>query len=158
MEIITPQIEKDVRAEMARDPRIPFPDEIAVEALLGTVTLRGTVGSFSQRRAAVYAAQRIKGVVDVRDELQVRLLDDDRRADAEIRGKALQTLVSEPALPGEYLDVHVSDGWITLKGVVDHQYQSDIAYEHVAGLDGVTGVTNALKVIEAYITQRSHHV
>jgi osmotically-inducible protein OsmY len=148
MEILSPQIEKAVRAEMAGDPRIPFPAEIAVEALAGTVTLRGTVGSFGQRRAAVDAAQRTKGVVDVYDELQVRLLDDDRRADAEIRGEALQKLVSDPLLPGDYLDVHVRDGWVTVKGDVDHQYQSDAAYEHVAGLRGITGITNAIKVIE----------
>jgi len=149
MKILTPQIEKDVRAELAGDTRIPFPDEIAVEALLGTVTLRGTVGSFSQRRAAVDDARHAKGVVDVYDDLQVRLLDDDRRADAEIRGEALQKLVSDPVLPGDYLDVHVSDGWVTLEGGVDHQYQSDGAYDHVAGLDGITGITNAIKVIEA---------
>ena len=149
MEILSPQIEKDVHAEMAGDPRIPFPDEIAVEALDGTVILRGTVGSFGQRRAAVDDARRTKGVVDVYDELQVRLLDDDRRADAEIRGEGLQKLVSDPVLPGDYLDVHVRDGWVTVKGDVDHQYQSDAAYEHVAGLDGITGITNAIKVIEA---------
>jgi osmotically-inducible protein OsmY len=149
MEILSPQIEKDVRAELAGDRRIPFPDEIAVEAYLDTITLRGTVGSFSERRAAVDDARRTRGVVDVYDELRVRLLNDDRRADAEIRGEALQKLVSDPALPGEYLDVHVSDGWVTLKGVVDHQYQSDDAYEHLAGLDGITGITNALKVTEA---------
>ena len=55
---------------------------------------------------------------------------------------------SDPVLPGDYLDVHVRDGWVTVKGDVDHQYQSDAAYEHVAGLDGITGITNAIKVIE----------
>ena len=148
METVSNQIEADVRAELASDPRLPYVDEIAVDVYGGGVTLRGTVGSFAQQRAAVADARRTRGVIDVYDELQVRLLDDNRREDAEIRGAALQRLVWDPEIPGSYLDVHVADGWVTLKGEVDSQYQSDIAFEHVASLYGVTGVTNDIKVVE----------
>ena len=147
MEILNPHIQQEVRRQLAADPRIPAADEIAVEAFNGAVSLRGTVGSFAQRRAAVDDARKAEGVFDVNDELQVRLLDDDRRADAELRGDALQRLVADPVLPGEYLDVAVHDGWITLKGEVDEQFQSDAAFDHVADLDGVTGVTNEITVI-----------
>ena len=147
MEILNPQIEQDVRRQLVADPRIPAADEIAVEAFNGAVSLRGTVGSFAQRRAAVDDARKAEGVFDVHDELQVRLLNDDRRADAELRGEALQRLVADPVLPGEYLDVVVHDGWITLKGEVDEQFQSDAAFDHVADLGGVTGVTNEITVI-----------
>jgi osmotically-inducible protein OsmY len=78
----------DVRAVLANDPRLPAADEIAVDAFGETVTLRGTVGSFAQQRAAVADARRVSGVADVFDELNVRLLNDDRRDDAEIRGAA----------------------------------------------------------------------
>jgi osmotically-inducible protein OsmY len=148
MDIINDQIRDDVVAQLASDPRLPFADEIAVEAYGGAVTLRGTVGSFSQQRAAVADARRTPGVSDVYDEIQVRLLNDDRRKDAEIRGAALQRLVWDPAIPGEYLDVKVKDGWLTLEGQVDSQYQSDIAFDHVASLRGVTGVTNDIEVVE----------
>jgi len=137
-----------VRASIARDPRLPYPDEIAVDAYGGVVTLRGTVGSFAQQRAAAADARRTVGVDEVYDELQVRLLDDERREDAEIRGAALQRLLWDPELRSDYVDVHVRDGWVTLKGEVDHQYQSDDAFDHVAGLRGVTGVTNKIKVVE----------
>jgi hypothetical protein len=79
------QIEDDGRAEIASDPHIPHPAEIAVEVVDGTATLRGTVGSFAQRHAAVADARRTKGVEYVDDWLQVRLLDRDRREDAERR-------------------------------------------------------------------------
>jgi osmotically-inducible protein OsmY len=148
MDIHNDRIRDDVRAELANDPRIPYVDEIAVEAYGGAVTLRGTVGSFAQQRAAVADARRTRGVFDVLDELQVRLLNDDRRKDAEIRGAALQRLIWDPEIPGDYLDVKVKDGWVTLDGEVDHQYQSDRAFDHVASLYGVTGVTNAVKVVE----------
>ena len=68
--------------------------------------------------------------------------------DAEIRGAALQHLSWDSGIPADYLDVHVEDGWITLKGDVDYQYQSDLAFDDVSRLYGVTGVTNEIKVVE----------
>jgi osmotically-inducible protein OsmY len=149
MTIANDHIESAVRTELQGDPRLPYADEIAVEAHGGAVTLRGTVGSFAQRRAAVADARRTRGVFDVFDEIDVRLLNEDRRKDAEIRGAALQRLTWDPEIPGDYIDVHVEDGWVTLKGEVDHQYQSDNAFNHVASLYGVTGVTNDIEVVEA---------
>jgi osmotically-inducible protein OsmY len=142
------QLEAGVRAELASDPRLPYGDEIAIEVDGGTVIMRGTVGSFAQRRAAVADARRTVGVGEVWDELEVRLLNDDRRKDAEIRGAALQRLIWDSEISGEYLEVKVKDGWITLKGEVDWQHQSDDAFDRVASLHGVTGVTNEIKVIE----------
>jgi osmotically-inducible protein OsmY len=141
-------IESAVRTELQGDPRLPYVDETAVRAYGGAVTLRGTVGSFAQQRAAVADARRTRGVFDVFDELEVRLLNEDRRKDAEIRGAALQRLMWDPQVPGDYIDVGVKDGWVTLKGEVDHQYQSDTAFNQVASLYGVTGVTNDIEVVE----------
>jgi osmotically-inducible protein OsmY len=148
MDLINDRVIEDVRTELASDPRLPYSDEIAVESFGDTVTLRGTVGSFAQLRAAVADARRTRGVVDVYDELEVRILDRDRREDAEIRGAALQRLAWDSEIPGDYLDVHVRDGWVTLKGDVDFQFQSDVAFDDVSGLYGVTGVTNDIKVVE----------
>ena len=143
------QVRRDVRAQLESDERIPYVDEIAVDVHGGEVTLRGTVGSFPQRRAAVADARRTRGVFDVFDDLEVRLLNQDRRGDAEIRGAALQRLLWDPDLPGDYLDVEVRNGWVRLTGEVEYQFQSDAAFSHVASLAGVTGVTNEIKVIQA---------
>ena len=148
MDLINDRVIEDVRTELASDPRLPYSDEIAVESFGDTVTLRGTVGSFAQQRAAVADARRTPGVVDVYNELDVRILDRNRREDAEIRGAALQRLAWDSEIPGDYLDVHVRDGWVTLKGDVDFQFQSDVAFDDVSGLYGVTGVTNDIKVVE----------
>jgi osmotically-inducible protein OsmY len=142
------QITHAVRTALSDDPRLPFDDEIAVETYDGLVTLRGTVGSFAQERAAVADARRQRGVYDVYDELQVRLLDEDRRADAEIRGAALQRLLEDPMLDADYLDVHVKDGWVTLTGHADRQFQSDKAFDHMLSVRSVTGVTNKIEVQE----------
>ena len=140
-------IEDEIRSALQLDPRIPNSDEIAVASQDGTVTLRGTVGSFAQRRAAVKDAKSVDGVYDVDDELQVRLLDEARREDADIRGIALQILMWDIEVPSESVDVKVDEGWITLKGTVTYQFESDAAYEDVASLYGVYGITNEIKVV-----------
>jgi len=139
-------IEDTIRAELDLDPRIPDDDEIALSFDAGGVTLRGTVGSFRQRRAAVDDTRKVSGVYDVYDELEVRLLNDSRREDADIRGIALQILMWDAEVPSEAIDVDVHDGWITLKGDVPFQFQSDDAFDDVAGLLGVVGVTNEIRV------------
>ena len=45
------------------------------------------------------------------------------------------------------------NGWVTLTGDVDVQLQSDIAFDHVAGLPGVTGTTNEIEVGRARQTR-----
>ena len=139
-------IEAAIIAELELDPRIPAPEEIAVLAEYGAVTLRGTVGSFAQRRAAVGDAREVDGVDDVYDELKVRLLDDYAREDAEIRGAALQSLMWDVEIPSDSIDVKVEDGWVTLKGDVSYQFESDAAYDDVASMIGVCGVTNEIRV------------
>jgi hypothetical protein len=64
------EIEANLRATLLANPRLPAPKEIAIAVHNGRVTLRGTVGSFAQRRAAVADAHTIEGVSGVKDELR----------------------------------------------------------------------------------------
>ena len=141
------KIEDDVRGALALDRRLTSPDEVAISSVDGTVVLRGTVGSFSQRYAAVSDARHVEGVYDVDDHLQVRILDADRRTDGDIRGVALEALHRDTEVPEALVDVKVSGGWLTLTGEVSWQDQSNAAYYDVANLQGVTGITNEIKVI-----------
>jgi osmotically-inducible protein OsmY len=140
-------IEDDVREALDSDPRLAHPSEIAVSADGDTVTLRGTVGSFSQRRAAVRDARRLDGVEYVLDHLEVRLLGIGERSDAELRGMALQAIAWDTEAPAELIDVKVTEGWATLTGEVSYQFQSDAAFEDVAKLFGVIGITNEIRVV-----------
>ena len=135
-----------VIARLDLDPRIPESLEIAVSADDGFVTLRGTVESFSQRRAAGQDAKNAAGVDDIDNQLKVSLTGSDRRDDDEIRGAALQNLIWDVEVPADLVDVKVSDGWVTLKGNVSYQFETDAAYEDVASLYGVVGVTNEIIV------------
>jgi osmotically-inducible protein OsmY len=139
--------EDAIRESLNLDPRIPDPEQIAVACEDGTAVLRGTVGSFSQRRAAVSDTRSVEDVYDVDDQLQVRLLNEDRRDDADLRGIALQILMWDTEVPSDVVDVKVNDGWVTLTGDVSYQFESDAAYDDVSGLTGVVGVTNEIRVI-----------
>ena len=140
-------VEDEIRGLLSQDPRLPAADEVAVSATDGAVVLRGTVGSFSQRRAAVSDARKVPGVYDLDDQLEVRLLDDARRGDAEIRGVAFQILHWDTRVPDDMIDVKVNEGWLTLTGTVNYQFESDAAFEDVAALQGVLGITNKIEVI-----------
>ena len=141
------QLEHQVRLALEQNPRISNPKDIAISADYHTVTLRGTVPSFKQRRVAVEAVRNIRGVQYVADELEVALLADNR-ADDELRGVALQTLLWDADVP-QRIDVTVRNGWVTLRGEVRHQFQSDAAFEDVARLEGVGGITNEIRVVTA---------
>jgi osmotically-inducible protein OsmY len=135
-----------VLAGLDLDPRIPDSLEIAVDADGGTVTLRGTVESFRQRRAAADDAYMVEGVYDVDNQLKVSLTGADRREDDEIRGIALQSLIWDVEVPADAVNVKVDDGWVTLTGDVSYQFESNAAYEDVAGLFGIYGVSNEIRV------------
>jgi len=140
-------ITDEIRATLERDDRIPHPAEVAVSERHGTVTLRGSVGTPHQRRAIVTIARAVPGVLAVEDELGVDPRD--RWQDNEVRGAALQALMSKDAVPADRIDVTVSNGWLTLKGEVKHQHETDAAFETVSAVPGVGGITNEIKVITA---------
>jgi osmotically-inducible protein OsmY len=139
-------LEEAVISSLELDPRIPESLEIAVGATDGVVTLRGTIESFGQHRAAVGDARGTLGVYDVIDQLRVSLLGSNVRDDDEIRGAALQILIWDAEVPAESVDVKVQAGWVTLTGRVDYQFQSNAAFEDVASLYGVFGVNNNIRV------------
>jgi osmotically-inducible protein OsmY len=134
------ELAADVSDELFWDPKLDN-SSIAVSASDGKITLRGTVGSLREKREAKKAAQRVFGVISVDNQLQVRLMNDDRRADAELRGDVLQALMLDSLVPAT-VDAKVDDGFVTLTGTADWQYQRDEA-ELVA-----SSIVGALDVID----------
>jgi osmotically-inducible protein OsmY len=132
-----------VSDELFWDPKVDNA-AIAVSADDGKITLRGTVGSLREKREAQKAAKRVFGVTSVDNQLQVRLMDEERREDADLRGDVLQALMLDGLVP-KTVDAKVDDGFITLTGTVDWQYQRDEA-EFVAS--NIVGALDVFDEIE----------
>jgi osmotically-inducible protein OsmY len=137
----------EIRAALERDPRINHATQVAVSEQAGRVTLRGTVRSLHQHRVALEIAKSVQGVDAVTDEL--RIDPRDHTLDDQIRGAALQALMSSDEVPDDRIDVKVADGWLTLTGEVKHQHENTAAFDAVSNVAGVGGVTNRITVITA---------
>src|SRR5262245_39230491 len=93
------ELAADVAAQLTWDQRVDDAG-IAVSVVNGgVVVLRGTVGSLHQKHEATRAAERVRGVRHVNNVLDVRILDDRRRADAELRGDVLRALAVDSSMP-----------------------------------------------------------
>jgi osmotically-inducible protein OsmY len=139
------QIQSDVLAELKWDPRVQ-PNEIGVIVKNGVVTLTGWVDSYTKRWAAEDAAHRVRGVKAVANDIEVRLSNEDKRTDADIAAAAVRALEWDAFISVDTLDVTVSNGWVTLKGEVEWNFQKQDAERVVRRLVGVTGVTNLITV------------
>jgi osmotically-inducible protein OsmY len=140
-------IVEDVRAALASARHLHNPTDVAVSERVGTVMLRGTVRSLHQRRLAIETAKSVRGVHNVVDEITIDPRD--HWDDARLRGAALQALMSNGDVPADTVDVTVADRWLTLKGRVKHQSESNAAFEAVSDLPGVGGITNRIEVVTA---------
>jgi len=122
------------------------PSDIGVSADEGVVTLRGNVRTYDEKHAAERAALSIFGVSGVANDLAVRLPTAFERTDTEIAQAAVIALKWNSVVPLGGISVSVSDGWVTLTGDVQWQYQKDAAAGCVRDLIGVKGVTNTITV------------
>jgi osmotically-inducible protein OsmY len=119
---------------------------IGVAATKCVVTLTGFVDSCTAKLAAERAARRVHGVKAVANDIQVKLPNEDRRTDTDIAAAAINVLKWDAAVPMDRVQVTVSEGWVTLKGEVDWQFQKEAAEREVRNLKGVLGVTNLISV------------
>ena len=116
---------------------------IGVAVRDGVVTLTGHVASYVEKVAAEKAAQRVRGVKAIAEEIEVRYPYDGKRSDDEIARRAVAVLDWNTLIPSA-VKVKVERGWVTLAGAVDWQYQREAAESAVRKLDGVVGVTNTI--------------
>jgi osmotically-inducible protein OsmY len=139
------EIERDVRDELKWDPDL-HADDIAVTVKNGVVTLAGFVPSYTDRLEAEAAAKRVAGVLAVANDIEVRLPAIDQRPDPDIAQDAVAALKSQLPISYDKIKIIVKDGWITLEGAVEWQYQKSTADTAVRKVRGVKGVTNVITV------------
>jgi osmotically-inducible protein OsmY len=137
------EIEKDVKAELEWDPDLDATD-IAVSVKNGVVTLTGFVKSYTDRYEAEAAAKRVAGVVAVANDIVVRMPSVDERPDPDIAREAAAAIKSQLPISSENIKIIVKNGWVTLEGEVEWQYQRQTAENVVRRIKGVKGVSNTI--------------
>ena len=137
------EIEKDVKDELAWIPDLDAKD-VAVSVDNGVVTLTGFVKSYTEKYEAEAAAKRVAGVVALANDLEVRMPAVDERPDPDIARDAIAALKSQLPVSYEKIKVIVKNGWITLEGEAEWQYQRQTAESAVRRIKGVKGVTNSM--------------
>ncbi|HXQ77639.1 MAG TPA: BON domain-containing protein [Gemmatimonadaceae bacterium] len=136
-------IERDVKEELEWDPDLDTSD-IAVSVKDGVVTLAGFVKSYTDKYEAEAAAKRVSGVKGVANDLEVRLPSIDERPDPDIARDAVAALKSQLPISSENIKIVVKNGWVTLEGQVEWQYQKNTAESAVRRIKGVKGVSNMI--------------
>jgi osmotically-inducible protein OsmY len=139
------EIERDVRDELAWDPDLDATD-IAVTVRNRVVTLTGFTKSYTDKYEAEAAAKRVAGVAGVANDIEVRMPSIDERPDPEIARDAVSALNSQLPISSENIKIVVKNGWVTLEGQVEWQYQKSTAEAAVRRIKGVKGVSNLIQI------------
>jgi osmotically-inducible protein OsmY len=138
-------IKADVESELKWDPDIDASD-IGVSVKDGVVTLTGFVRSYSQKYEAERAAKRVKGVLGIANDIEVRLPSEKEVPDPELARAAVEAIRNELPFSHEMIKVTVKDGWVTLEGNAEWEYQRSRAEEAVRKLRGVKGISNLISL------------
>lgn len=130
----------EIVSELAGDPNVGT-TEIGIAVEDGMVTLTGHVDSMRARVAAERAVKRVEGIRSVANDLLVK--HEGEYTDTEIARDALHRLRNNVSVPLEVQAV-VSDGCVTLDGIVDSIYERFAAENAVRHLRGVRSVVNEI--------------
>jgi osmotically-inducible protein OsmY len=139
------QLQNDVLNELACDTTVDAP-EVGVQVHKGVVTLTGTISSYPKKLAAVDAAHRVRGVLDVVNQLVVKIPSAWERTDERLATSVREALKADILVPDERISSTVSDGIVTLEGRVEAWPQRVHAEQAVQRLIGVKGVVNLVSV------------
>jgi len=139
------EIRQNVWDEISHDVRIDSTN-LTVTVTDGVVYLDGTVPTYSQKITAAQDARRIKGVIDVVNNLAVSLAR--VWTDSEIRDTIRRNLDRDVRITNpSNLGVTVADGVVTLTGTVPSYEQKTAAADDAWTAPGVIDVVNDVAVV-----------
>jgi osmotically-inducible protein OsmY len=139
------ELQKRVLDELRWDPKVQS-NEVGVIAQDGAVTLTGEVYTYAEKLAAERAAQRVKGVRAVAADIRVKIPSRMAASDEDIAKRIARLLKWNSMLQSTNIQAKVASGYVTLTGDVDWEYQRREAARRIEELNGVTGISNQVKV------------
>lgn len=138
-------LRQEVLDELDYEPSVSSTN-IGVAVASGVVVLTGHVSSYAEKVAAEEAVRRVRGVKAIAQELEVRYPSDKKTADDQIAKRAVDILEWNAVVPRGAVQPTVRDGWVTLTGQTEWQFQRAAAESAVRKLSGVAGVINNIAI------------
>ncbi len=138
------EVKHSVEAEIKFDPSVQDDTHIAVTVYQGVVALSGVVKTYLDAYHAEKAAKRVHGVKGVANDIQVKLVN--MRSDPDIAEEAARALRRELPAIDELVKPIVKNGVLTLEGVVEWNYQRELAERALRSISGVKSIFNLIQV------------
>jgi osmotically-inducible protein OsmY len=136
-------LRRDVLAELEYDPSIDA-RKIGVAVEDGIVTLTGEVSTFAEKWNAERAVERVEGVRGIVNRIEVKIVGD--YSDTDIAREAADALRWNLMVPPGKVIPKVENGYITLTGEVNYDFQRRAAEKAVRYIPGVKGVINLITI------------
>jgi osmotically-inducible protein OsmY len=141
------EIQKNVVEELKCIPLINA-NEIGVIVKNGIVTLSGTTDSYPKKVAIEKAVKKVKGVKGIAEDIAVNLTNAYTKTDSEIAQAILSALEWQIADQADQVTILVEDGWVTVEGSVDWDFQRKSIKKIAENIIGVKGISNNIKIIQ----------
>jgi len=135
------ELQKDVQDAIKWEPLL-HAAEIGVTAKNGVITLTGVVDSYAKKIEAEKAAKSVSGVKAIAETIEINFGSWYKKNDTELANDVLDTFKWSWKVPGNQIKVKVENGWVTLEGEVNWNFQSEAAKISIENLSGVKGVEN----------------
>jgi osmotically-inducible protein OsmY len=141
-------LQKDVQDAIKWDPLLNAA-EIGVTARDGVITLTGTVENYAKKLEAEDTAKSVKGVKAVVVKLDIKLNNgSEKKDDSQIADEIIKAAKWNWKIPKDKIKAKVENGWVTLDGEVEHNYQKEAIENLVKNHSGITGITNNITIEE----------
>ena len=129
-------LQKDVQDAIKWEPLLNAA-EIGVIVKDGLVTLTGTVDTYAKKSEAEEATKKVAGVKAVVEEIKVITCNCEKKSDTEIANEVMYALKWNWEIPKDKIQVKVENGWVTLNGELDWNYQKEAAKKVTSTLPDV---------------------
>ena len=112
----------------------------------GVITLFGKVDNYTKKTEAENISKKVVGVKSIINKIEVTINSWEEKKDIEITAEILNIFRWNWNTLNDTIKVKVINGYVTLSGEVEWNYQKVAAKEAVANLIGVKGVTNSITI------------
>jgi len=138
-------LQKDVQDAIKWEPLLQAA-EIGVTAKDGIITLTGIVDSYAKKIEAENAAKNVVGVKAVVEKIEIKYMGSPQKDDREIAAAIVNAYKWNREIPKDTVKVEVEDGWVTLDGEIQWNYQKEAANLSASKIIGVKGVNNKITI------------